>query len=90
MLSEEGEIPELDIEQEPYMTCFGIDVYEKDGRDLDFFTGIHRGFSPPAPRSSLRDGLREETSLGFELGTRYKNAKRAFASEAIFFHTYIF
>jgi len=29
MLSEEGEIPELDIEQEPYMTCFGIDVYEK-------------------------------------------------------------
>ena len=65
------------------------DVYEKGGRDLDFFTGIHRGFSPAAPRSSLRDGLREETSLGFELGTRYKNAKRAFASEAIFFHTYI-
>ena len=65
------------------------DVYEKDGRDLDIFTGIHRGFSPAAPRSSLRDGLREETSLGFELGTRYKNAKRAFASEAIFFHTYI-
>jgi len=29
MLSEEGEIPELDIEQEPYMTCFGIDVYER-------------------------------------------------------------
>ena len=21
----------MDIEQEPYMTCFGIDVYEKDG-----------------------------------------------------------
>jgi Fe(3+) dicitrate transport protein len=65
------------------------DVYEKDGKDLDIFTGMHRGFSPAAPRSSLRDGLREETSLGFELGTRYSNAKRAFASEAIFFHTYI-
>ena len=65
------------------------DVYEKDGRDLDIFTGIHRGFSPANPRASLRDGLREETSLGFELGTRYANAKRAFASEAIFFHTYI-
>jgi Fe(3+) dicitrate transport protein len=65
------------------------DVYEKDGRDLDIFTGIHRGFSPANPRASLRDGLREETSLGFELGTRYKNAKRAFASEVIFFHTYI-
>jgi len=29
LLKEEGEIPELDIEQEPYMTCFGIDVYER-------------------------------------------------------------
>jgi len=29
LLKEEGEIPELNIEQEPYMTCFGIDVYER-------------------------------------------------------------
>ena len=29
LLKEEGDIPELNIEQEPYMTCFGIDVYER-------------------------------------------------------------
>jgi len=29
LLNEEGDIPELNIEQEPYMTCFGIDVYER-------------------------------------------------------------
>ena len=29
LLKEEGEIPELNIEQEPFMTCFGIDVYER-------------------------------------------------------------
>ena len=29
LLKEEGEIPELNIKQEPYMTCFGIDVYER-------------------------------------------------------------
>ena len=29
LLKEEWEIPELNIEQEPYMTCFGIDVYER-------------------------------------------------------------
>jgi Fe(3+) dicitrate transport protein len=33
--------------------------------------------------------LGKETSLGFELGTRYKNAKKALATEAVFFHTYI-
>ena len=65
------------------------DVYERDGRDLDFFTGLHRGFSPASPRSNIRSGLGKETSLGFELGTRYKNAKKALATEAVFFHTYI-
>ena len=65
------------------------DVYETDGRDLDFFTGLHRGFSPASPRSNIRSGLGKETSLGFELGTRYKNAKKALATEAVFFHTYI-
>ena len=29
LLKEEGDIPELNIEQVPYMTCFGIDVYER-------------------------------------------------------------
>ena len=29
LLKEEGDIPELNIKQEPYMTCFGIDVYER-------------------------------------------------------------
>ena len=29
LLAEEGDIPEIKIDQEPYMTCFGIDVYEK-------------------------------------------------------------
>ena len=65
------------------------DVYETGGRDLDIFTGLHRGFSPAAPRANIRSGLGKETSLGFELGTRYKNAKKALATEAIFFHTYI-
>ena len=29
LLKEEGEIPELNIEQEPFMTCFVVDVYER-------------------------------------------------------------
>ena len=29
MLAEEGDIPEIEIDQEPFMTCFGIDVYER-------------------------------------------------------------
>ena len=30
LLNEQGEVKPV-YEQEPFMTCFGIDVYEKDG-----------------------------------------------------------
>mgnify|MGYP005648242503 FL=1 len=32
LLSEEGEVPETIRQQEPYMTCFGIDVFEVDDK----------------------------------------------------------
>jgi len=63
------------------------DMYDSGGEDLDVFGGIHRGFSPADPRSYLKSGIKHETSLGFELGTRYKNAKKAFGAEAILFLT---
>jgi len=65
------------------------DVYDVDGRNLDIFGGVYRGFSPVAPRSGIVDNLTEETSVGFEVGTRYANAQKAFSMEAIFFHTEI-
>ena len=65
------------------------DVYDADGRDLDWFGGIHTGFSPPDPRGGINNHLRQEKSLAFELGTRYKNAKKAFASELTGFFTKI-
>ena len=63
------------------------DYYTSGAEDLDFFGGIHRGFSPASPRSRLKSGVKEEYSLGFELGTRYRNAKKAFGAEAILFLT---
>jgi len=63
------------------------DVYDSGGEDLDVFGGIHRGFSPSDPRSRLKSGIKEEYSLGFELGARYKNAPKAFATEAVLFLT---
>ena len=63
------------------------DWYDANGKDIDFFTSLHRGFSPVGPRSGIRDNIREETSIGFEAGARYKNAPKAFATEAIFFLT---
>jgi len=65
------------------------DVYEAGGQDFDLFGGIHRGFSPSGPRSRLKSGLKEETSIGFELGARYKDAPKALATEAVFFLTRI-
>ena len=63
------------------------DLYDAGGEDLDFFGGIHRGFSPADPRSRLKSGIKDEYQLGFELGTRYKNAKKAFGAEAVLFLT---
>jgi len=62
------------------------DWIDADGRDVDIFGGIHRGFSPAGP-SQLSSGVEEETSIGMELGVRYANAKRAFTTEAVIYHT---
>ena len=65
------------------------DVYDSGGEDFDIFGGIYRGFSPAGPRANLKDGLEPETSIGFELGARYKDAPKALATEAVFFLTRI-
>jgi len=65
------------------------DVYDSGGRDFDIFGGIHRGFSPVDPINKIKNGLKHEESLGFELGARYKDAPKAFATEAVLFLTRI-
>ncbi|MGK0455943.1 MAG: Fe(3+) dicitrate transport protein [Zhongshania aliphaticivorans] len=53
------------------------------------FGGVHKGISIPGPRAVARvnpDARSEvEESLGLELGTRHRS--RAFAAEAVWFHT---
>jgi Fe(3+) dicitrate transport protein len=63
------------------------DMFTSAKEDFDLFGGIFRGFSPAAPESAFENGLREETSLGYEAGARYKNAPNAFSTEAILFLT---
>lgn len=56
--------------------------------ELQFFGGVHRGFSPPGPRSAHRnDGLDEEISTAIEAGVRYRNEEHQFATEATLFYT---
>jgi len=50
------------------------------------FGSINRGFSPPSPKSAV-NGIKEETSLAYELGTRYTNANQALAVETTAFYT---
>jgi Fe(3+) dicitrate transport protein len=65
------------------------DMYDDGNKDIDVFGSINRGFSPPDPSGAIKNGLHEESSIGSELGVRYKNAKKAFSAEAILFHTMI-
>jgi Fe(3+) dicitrate transport protein len=66
-----------------------FDVYEEGGQDFDLFGGINRGVSPPSPSGSAGSQLREENSVGYELGMRYADAPKAFSTELIFFLTNI-
>jgi Fe(3+) dicitrate transport protein len=66
-----------------------MDVYDEGGQDFDLFGGINRGVSPPSPSGSANSQLREETSVGYELGMRYADAPKAFSTELVFFLTNI-
>ena len=65
------------------------DAIDAGGKDLDFFGGVHRGFSPAAPRDNIRSGVQHETSVGMEVGARYQDARQAFSTEAVLFMTTI-
>ncbi len=52
---------------------------------LVLFGGVHRGGSAPGPKGAI-DGLREETSLGYELGSRW-SPWEFFGTEIALFHT---
>jgi Fe(3+) dicitrate transport protein len=95
---DEGSAPDYSIivsqGARDYMVLVGggslkYDMYDDGNKDIDLFTSIHRGFSPPDPNGAVYRGLREESSIGTEIGARYKNAKNAFAAEAVLFHTMI-
>ncbi len=50
------------------------------------FGGVHFGFSPPSPGAAI-SGLEEETSIGYELGTRYARRDGVLTGEAVGFLT---
>jgi Fe(3+) dicitrate transport protein len=50
------------------------------------FGGVHRGFSPPAPKSHAKDDVQEETSIGYEIGHRFQDGK-ALRSEVALYYT---
>jgi Fe(3+) dicitrate transport protein len=66
-----------------------MDVYDEGGQDFDVFGSIHRGVSPPDPSGIADKGMREESSVGYELGMRYGDAPKAFSTEVVFFLTNI-
>jgi Fe(3+) dicitrate transport protein len=55
--------------------------------DWNAFFGVHRGFALPGPRDSITGGLSEESSVGYELGTRYTDAENALSAEMVLFRT---
>jgi Fe(3+) dicitrate transport protein len=65
----------------------GVSFGYELSQDWNTFFGVHRGFSMPGPRSSIRSKLEEETSWSYELGTRYYNPERGLSVEATAFRT---
>ncbi|MCX7887771.1 MAG: TonB-dependent receptor plug domain-containing protein, partial [Verrucomicrobiae bacterium] len=50
----------------------GVGFNYRHNKQLTLFGGAYRGFSVPDPRSAVRDGLSEETSIATELGVRWE------------------
>ncbi len=65
----------------------GASVAYEISEGWNAFFGVHRGFSLPGPRDSIRTGLTEETSVGYELGSRYTNVEKALSAEIVLFRT---
>ncbi len=63
----------------------GVGVTYEHTDTLSFFGGVHRGFSTPGPGDAIQ-GLREERSTGYELGSRFDN-RHGFRTEATLFRT---
>ena len=65
----------------------GLSIAYEVNPNWNAFFGVHHGFSLPGPRSSIRNNLEEETSISFELGSRYANPDSGLMAEAVLFHT---
>ena len=64
----------------------GIGIQYAVSDDLALFGGVHRGYSTPDPRADAENNIDEETSVGYELGFRYRNSN-ALQSELVLFWT---
>ena len=64
----------------------GMGLAYKFNESWTGFGGLHKGFSPPSPKGAV-SGLKEETSVAFEAGTRYANPSQALSAEAVAFYT---
>ena len=65
----------------------GLSIAYELNSNWNAFFGVHRGFSVPGPRAAIRSSLDEETSLSFELGSRYTNPEKGLMAEAVLFRT---
>ncbi|RMF27760.1 MAG: TonB-dependent receptor [Bacteroidetes bacterium] len=61
----------------------GIGVNYQYSRELQFFAGVHRGFSPPGNK----EGTRPEKSINYELGARLNKGALS-GQTALFFSDY--
>ena len=60
----------------------GVGALWEQTANLSFNGGVFFGYSPPGPRAILRDGLSEERSVAYELGTSYVSNSGAFEAKA--------
>ncbi len=62
----------------------GIGLVRALTDETSLFGGVYRGFSIPGARAYVKDGIREETSIGYEAGLRYHDRRAVNAEVAMF------
>jgi Fe(3+) dicitrate transport protein len=79
--------PTTDGRNDMTVSAAGLGVVYRWDEEWTFFGGVYEGYSVPSPRAAVKDDLDEETSLGWELGARYRRRDGALAVEATLFRT---
>ncbi len=81
-----GGTPTLE-EDDLQVAAGGLSLGYTVAQGWNLFTSAYRGYALPGPRDAIRNNLKEESSINFEAGVKYRQDPKALGFELIYFYS---